>query len=212
MFSGQKIRDIEQLKAICENIRQNKLKVKEEIRVCLGGGCIASGSLNVKTAFEKALKEQGLEGKISVVGTGCLGPCSHGPVVVTSKDNVFYQGVSPDDTKEIIEKHLIKGETVKRLLWKKQDTNKTVAVKDDIEFFKRQTKIVLRNCGQIDPTSIEDYIGCGGYQGLAKALTSLSQDDVIAEMKKSGLRGRGGAGFPTWMKWSFVRKSPEAIK
>lgn len=212
MVSGQKISSDEQLKIIYDDIRRNRQKVKEEIRVCLGGGCIASGSLDVKTAFEGTLKEQCPERKISVIGTGCLGPCSRGPVVTIGKENIFYQGVTPKDVKEIVEKHLIGGEIVKRLLWKKQDANKTVSAGDDIEFFKRQTKVVLRNCGRIDPTSIEDYIGCGGYQGLAKVLTSLSQDDVIAEMKKSGLRGRGGAGFPTWLKWSFTRKSPEATK
>lgn len=206
----KKISSIKDLNEIRSSICQNQklcLKTKEDIRVCIGGGCIASGSLEVKAAFEQALKEQGLESKISVVGTGCLGPCALGPVVLISKDNVFYQQVKPEDAEEIIEKHIIGGEIVERLTWKKQGTEEAVPVHDEIEFFKRQSKIVLRNCGRIDPTSIEDYIGLEGYQGLAKVLTSLSQDDVIEEMKKSGLRGRGGAGFPTWMKWSFTRKS-----
>ncbi len=215
MTSRKKIRSVEDLNEIRSSISQNQklgLKAKEEIRVCVGGGCIASGSLEVKTAFERELKEQGLERKISVVGTGCLGPCALGPVVLISKDNVFYQQVKPEDVEEIIEKHIIGGEIVERLTWKKQATEEAVPVHDDIEFFKRQSKIVLRNCGRIDPTSIEDYIGCDGYQALAKVLTSLSPDDVIEEMKKSGLRGRGGAGFPTWMKWSFTRKSQSDTK
>ncbi|MDD5134461.1 MAG: NADH-quinone oxidoreductase subunit NuoF, partial [Phycisphaerae bacterium] len=214
-MSREKISNVGQLKAICEANRKNQKqgsKAKEEIRVCIGGGCIASGSLEVKAAFEKALKEQGLEGKISVIGTGCLGPCSRGPVVLINKDNVFYESVKPEDAKEVVEKHLIGDKIVERLNWRKETTGAAVAVKDDIAFFKRQTKVVLRNCGQIDPTSIEDYIGCGGYQALANALTTLSPEDVIEEMKKSGLRGRGGAGFPTGMKWAFARKSQETTK
>jgi NADH-quinone oxidoreductase subunit F len=215
MAAGQKISSVKELNAVCDEIRRNKnssLHPKEEIRVCIGGGCIASGSLDVKAAFEKALKEKGLERKISVIGTGCLGPCARGPVVMIAKDNVFYQGVDTDDAKDIIETHIIGGKVVERLTWKKQGTGESVPVHNDIEFFKRQTKIVLRNCGLINPTSIEDYIAHDGYQAFAKTLTSLSPDNVIEEMKKSGLRGRGGAGFPTWMKWSFARKSPGDTK
>jgi NADH-quinone oxidoreductase subunit F len=211
MTAGQKINSVKELNAVCDQIRRN-LNPKDEIRVCIGGGCIASGSLDVKTAFEKALKEKGLEGKISVRGTGCLGPCARGPVVMIAKDNVFYQGVDIDDAKDIIETHIIGGKAIERLTWKKQATGEAVAVLNDIDFFKRQTKIVLRNCGLINPTSIEDYIAHDGYQALAKTLTSLSPENVIEEMKKSGLRGRGGAGFPTWMKWSFARKSPGDVK
>ncbi|MBN1975732.1 MAG: NADH-quinone oxidoreductase subunit NuoF [Sedimentisphaerales bacterium] len=181
---------------------------KEQINVCIGGGCIASGSLEVKSAFEDALVKQGLEKKVSVLGTGCLGPCAHGPIVVIRKDNVFYKNVKPQDAVEIIEKHIIGGEVVERLLWKKEkEPKKGIPILDDIEFFKRQTKVVLRNCGRINPDSITDYIACDGYQALAKVLTSMKPDQVIEEMKKSGLRGRGGAGFPTWMKWSFARKT-----
>jgi NADH-quinone oxidoreductase subunit F len=215
MAAGQKISSAKELNAFCDQIRRNQnsgLNPKEEIRVCIGGGCIASGSLDVKAAFEKALKEQGLERKVLVRGTGCLGPCARGPVVMIAKDNVFYQGVDTDDAKDIIDTHIIGGKIVERLTWKKQGTGEAVPVQSDIDFFKRQTKIVLRNCGLINPTSIEDYIAHDGYQALAKTLTSLSPDNVIEEMKKSGLRGRGGAGFPTWMKWSFARKSPGDTK
>ncbi|MBE0536891.1 MAG: FAD-dependent oxidoreductase [Phycisphaerae bacterium] len=183
----------------------------QEIRVCVGGGCIASGSLPVKAAFEAAVKARGLEGEISVVGVGCLGPCSRGPVVLINKDNVFYESVKPEDAQEVIAKHIIGGEVVERLNWRKE-SGPPVAAQDDLDFFKRQTKVALRNCGRIDPESIEAYIGCGGYQALGKVLTSMTPETVIEEMKKSGLRGRGGAGFPTWMKWSFARKSPGDIK
>ena len=208
MVVVQKIDSIKQLNAVRDQICHNaEAKAKDEIRICIGGGCIASGSLDVKTAFEQALKEKGLDKKITVIGTGCLGPCACGPVVMINKDNTFYQKVAPADAKEIVKTHLTDGKIVDRLVWKKHNTGKSVPVQTDIEFFKRQNKVVLKNCGQIDPTSIDAYIGVEGYQSLAKALTSLSPENVIEEMKKSGLRGRGGAGFPTWMKWSFARKS-----
>jgi NADH-quinone oxidoreductase subunit F len=206
MISYPKINNVDQLNAIRDEIRKSS-KPTEKISVCVGGGCIASGSLEIKAVFERALKDHGLDGKIAVVGTGCLGPCSRGPIVLMGKDNVFYENVSPQDVDEIVEKHILGDEIVERLTWKIEGTDKSVAVQKDIDFFKRQNKIVLRNCGRIDPTSIEDYIGADGYQALAKTLTLLSPDNIIEEMKKSGLRGRGGAGFPTWLKWSFTRKS-----
>ena len=209
----EKINSVNELNAFRDAIRQSKNSApKEQVRVCVGGGCIASGSLEIKAAFERILKERGLKEKIEVIGTGCLGPCAHGPIVLIGKDNVFYQSVTAQDVSEIVKKHIIKGEIVERLTWKKEETKKPVPVLGDIEFFKRQNKIVLRNCGRIDPTSIEDYIECDGYQALAKVLVSNSPDNAIEEMKKSGLRGRGGAGFPTWMKWSFTRKSPGDTK
>ncbi len=212
-MSAEKIRSVEDLDAIRRSAaaRQNGPDAPHEIRVCVGGGCIASGSLPVKAAFEEALKARGLQDRISVVGVGCLGPCSRGPVVLIGKDRVFYESVKPQDADEVIEKHLLNGQVVQRLNWRKE-SGPPVAVQDDLPFFKRQNKVVLRNCGSIDPESIEAYIGCGGYQALARMLTSMSPEDVIEEMKKSGLRGRGGAGFPTWMKWSFARKSPGQTK
>lgn len=210
---AEKIRNMKDLDAIRQSVTgaQDGPNAGQEIRVCVGGGCIASGSLPVKAAFEAAVKARGLEGEISVVGVGCLGPCSRGPVVLINKDNVFYESVKPEDAQEVIAKHIIGGEVVERLNWRKE-SGPPVAAQDDLDFFKRQTKVALRNCGRIDPESIEAYIGCGGYQALGKVLTSMTPETVIEEMKKSGLRGRGGAGFPTWMKWSFARKSPGDIK
>jgi len=216
MIITQKITSIDDLNSIRDTVRNENKKLetdgKEKILVCIGGGCIASGALKVKTELEETLKNQGQEENVAVVATGCLGPCSYGPVIVMGKDKTFYQSVFPENVKEIVEKHVMRNEVVERLTWKAGPDETPVPVQTDLEFFKRQTKIVLRNCGTIDPYSIEDYIGCDGYQALAEAITSMSPDEVIEEVKKSGLRGRGGAGFPTWMKWSFTRKSQGNIK
>ncbi len=183
-----------------------------QIRVCLGGGCLASGSAEVKTAIEAELKKHNLQDEVAVIGTGCLGPCAAGPVVVAGKDNVFYEQVTPHDAEEIVSRHILGGAVVERLTRKHPATGLPIPKMDDLDFFSKQTKIVLRNCGQIDPSRLDDFIGRDGYQGLAKTLTSLSPEKVIEEMKKSGLRGRGGAGFPTWQKWAFARQSPGAQK
>jgi NADH-quinone oxidoreductase subunit F len=214
MNAGVKIQSIDEFKKLRDALVKNRTSpgAKDEIRICIGGGCIASGSLDVKSAFERVLGHKKLDMKIAVVGTGCLGPCARGPVVQISKDNVLYEAVEPQDAEEIVEKHILGGQIIERLAWKRESDNAPVAAVDQIEFFKRQTKIVLRNCGKIDPLSLDDYIACDGYQALAGMLSGMSPEEVIEEMKKSGLRGRGGAGFPTWMKWSFARKSQGSTK
>lgn len=216
MIKAEKISSIIDLRAIGDAVRNENLKiggeVADKILICAGGGCIASGSLMVKAALSKEIKSRGFEDRIKLVETGCLGPCSRGPVLVTAKDKIFYQGVTPDDATEIIEKHILNGEIIERLCWKDEATEAPVPVITDIDFFKRQTKIVLRNCGEIDPLSIEEYIARDGYLALAQVVTEHSPEYVINEMKKSGLRGRGGAGFPTWMKWSFAQKNQSDVK
>ncbi len=172
------------------------------IRICVGASCIASGALRVKSALASEINRQGIGQTVSVCEVGCQGPCSGGPVVAVG--DVFYEKVSPEDCSEIVRKHLVGGHLVDRLNHRRPDGRKVPKV-DDIEFFRRQTKIVLERCGQIDPQRIEDYIGAGGYQALAKALTARDADAVLQELKASGLRGRGGAGFPTWRKWDFTR-------
>ncbi len=205
------IKNMEDLNSLRENFKTESLECKkrncEKLLLCAGGGCIASGSLKVKTALENAIANNGLQDKVQIIETGCLGPCSKGPVMVVERDKTFYERINPDDAEEIIKKHIINGEIVERLTWKDESTDKPIPVMTDIDFFKKQVKIVLRNCGRINPLSIDEYIGVDGYQGLAGVLTKMSPEDVIAEMKKSGLRGRGGAGFPTWMKWSFAHKN-----
>jgi len=181
--------------------------VRLHVLVCAGAGCVASGSLEVSAALQAALQKHDLADEIQVVETGCLGPCAVGPVAVVYPDGVFYQGIKPDDAEEIVLEHLLKGRVVERLVHKAAATAHVVPSLGEIEFFHEQTKIVLRNCGVIDPTNIEEYIARDGYQALAQVLTKMTPDQVIEEVKKSGLRGRGGAGFPTGLKWSFTRKA-----
>lgn len=179
---------------------------KEIIQVCTGGGCIACGSLNVRSQLAEKLEERGLANKFMVKATGCMGPCSKGPVILMKKSGVFYENVQLADIDSIIDEHLLGGNPVEKLLYHNDDDGKRVEKANDIKFFSHQKKIVLRRCGTIDPVSINDYIASGGYVSLRKALTALSPDQVIDEMKTSGLRGRGGAGFPTYMKWNLAKK------
>jgi len=181
--------------------------VRSHILVCAGAGCVASGALEVSAALQTALEKFNLAGEVKIVTTGCLGPCAVGPVAVIYPEGVFYQGVKPVDAEEIVEQHVLKGRIVERLTHTSPTTSQIVPALKDIGFFKDQKKIVLRNCGMIDPLQIEEYIARDGYQALAKALTEMTPDEVIDEVKRSGLRGRGGAGFPTGMKWAFARKS-----
>lgn len=181
---------------------------KKRILLCTGGGCIASGALQLREAIEKAIEKNDLAGKITVVSTGCLGPCVKGPVIQMADDGIFYEGVKPEDAEAVVVEHAAQGHIVERLTWRDPE-EETVVPKpklEDIDFFRHQTKIVLRNCGLIDPESITDYIVRDGYQALTQVLTGMAPDDVISEMRVSGLRGRGGAGFPTAAKWSFARR------
>ena len=210
MIKAERINTIDELKslrekAISENQELNS-GFRQKIFVCAGGGCIASGALKVISELKKVIEEKEIGNRVTVVETGCLGPCVRGPVVVMGQDKVFYQNVQPENARDIIEKHVLGGEVIEELTWKEEGTGKPVPVQMDIDFFKKQTKIVLRNSGIVDPLRIEDYVGRDGYKALGKVLTSMTPDDVIEEMKKSGLRGRGGAGFPTFLKWSFAKK------
>ena len=179
---------------------------KAKILVCAGGGCLASGSDQVIAALREEVTIRELD--IDVVATGCMGLCAEGPVVLMTDTMTFYQRVSPDDAPVILSEHVQGGRIVERLVARTHDGETSVPMLGNIDFFKKQTKVVLRNCGRIDPESIEDALDAGVYQGLGKALAELSPDDVIEQMKGSGLRGRGGAGFPTWMKWNFTRQTP----
>jgi len=185
--------------------------VRTHLLLCTGGGCIASGALEVGAALREQIERQGLQGEIQVIESGCLGPCAVGPVAAVYPDGVFYQGICPDDAAEIVEEHLLKGRVVERLV-RKTPKGEAVPGLPEIDFFQKQVKIVLRNCGVIDPLRIEEYVARDGYQALSKALTEMKPDQVIAEVKKSGLRGRGGAGFLTGLKWEFTRKSPGDVK
>lgn len=209
----KKYEDLQGIKqAVCTENKNLKKNSIFEILLCTGGGCIASGSLKLKEELERQIKLHELSDKVKIIGTGCLGPCAMGPVMIVNPDCTFYQNVQPEDAAEIIEKHIKEGTVVERLVIKEGPQSTVVPRQDEVEFFKRQTKLVLRNCGIIDPARIEEYIGRDGYEALAKVLTSMSAEDVIEQMKKSGLRGRGGAGFPTWLKWDFARKAQSDTK
>ena len=180
--------------------------VRTHILVCTGAGCIASGALEVSDAIRKSLSRRGLDGEVKVIETGCLGPCVVGPVAAVYPDGVFYQNLKADDAEDLVEQHILKGRVVERLVHKTA-AGEPVAGLHDIGFFARQVKIVLRNCGLIDPLKIEEYIARDGYAALGKALTAMTPEQVIETVTKSGLRGRGGAGFPTGLKWRFTRQA-----
>ena len=176
------------------------------ILVCGGTGCRASASKNIICRLEDCLKERALEDEVQVIATGCFGFCEKGPIVKIMPDNTFYVQVKPEDAEEIVNEHIIKGRKVERLLYKEPSKKVTVSDSKHMEFYKKQLRIALRNCGFIDPENIEECIGRDGYSALAKCLTEMTPEAVIDEIKRSGLRGRGGGGFPTGLKWEFARK------
>lgn len=180
--------------------------------ICGGTGCHATGSIAVKEALINEIREQNLIDKVNVVETGCNGFCAMGPLMVVQPGGIFYQKMKVKDIPEIVEQHLINNKPVERLLYKDPMTKKRIAVLDEIPFFAHQMPRVLKNKGIIDPESIDDYIAQGGYQGVVKAITEMTPEDIIAEVKASGMRGRGGAGFPTGMKWEFARLSQSDMK
>ena len=177
------------------------------LMVCGGTACVSNHSFEIKEALEKEIKKQGLENEVLVVTTGCNGFCEAGPLLVVKPDNIFYNKLSLKDIPYLVEEHLLKGRPVKRLMYTPPAEKAPVPKLSDIGFFKKQILIALRNRGLIDPEKIEDYIARDGYTALAKALTKMKPEEIIKEIKNSGLRGRGGAGFPTGMKWEFVRNA-----
>jgi NADH-quinone oxidoreductase subunit F len=207
------LKTAQELTALRDRVRADEAALKanqhKKIRLCMGASCIASGALAVKESLEKEIADRGLSEKVSIIGTGCLGPCSGGPALVI--DDTFYECLKPQDAAELVNEHLAKGRVVTRLTHKRPD-GRAVSTAAEMDFFKRQMKIVLRNCGQIDPQRIEDYIARDGYQALAKTLSQNKPEAVLDEMKASGLRGRGGAGFPTWRKWLFTRSAKGDVK
>jgi len=177
---------------------------RTHVLLCYGGACISSGAESIKEVMEQEIAKAGLQNEIDVVTTGCMGTCELGPVMVIYPEGIFYQKVKPEDAREIVQEHLLKGRVVKRLFYKKPKTEEMVEAFNNIDFFKLQRKIALRNCGIINPLDIEEYIAADGYMAIGKVLTEMTSHQVIEEVKKSGLRGRGGAGFPTGLKWQFT--------
>jgi NADH:ubiquinone oxidoreductase subunit F (NADH-binding)/(2Fe-2S) ferredoxin/Pyruvate/2-oxoacid:ferredoxin oxidoreductase delta subunit len=183
-----------------------------EIMVCAGTGCVSNNSLKVKTALEREIEKQGLQEKIRVVTTGCNGFCANGPIVVVKPDDIFYQMLSEQDVPHLVEEHLLNGRPVEKLMYTSAKDGAPIPKMSDIPFFGKQQLIALTNRGLIDPENIDEYIALGGYQALVKALTEMSPEGIIEEIKSSGLRGRGGAGFPTGKKWEFCRNAPGSEK
>lgn len=179
---------------------------RSQVLVCGGTGCTSNHSRELIVEFENKIKEYNLDKDVQVVRTGCFGLCAVGPVVIVYPEGAFYCHVQVDDVKEIVEEHLIKGRLVGRLLYKESEITNVTAL-SDTNFIKKQTRIALKNCGVINPEEIDEYIAYDGYQALIKVLTTMKPQDVIDVIKESGLRGRGGGGFPTGMKWQFAANS-----
>jgi NADH:ubiquinone oxidoreductase subunit F (NADH-binding)/(2Fe-2S) ferredoxin/NAD-dependent dihydropyrimidine dehydrogenase PreA subunit len=185
---------------------------RTHLLLCGGTGCHAAGSREIIEEFEKELALKGLDKEFMVVETGCNGFCAQGPIMIVQPEGIFYQKIKKEDVAHIVEEHFLKGRPVKRLFYKEPASSETIPGINDIPFYAKQQLIVLRNRGVIDPENIDEYIARDGYLGVSKALLEMSSEEIIKEVKASGLRGRGGAGFPTGLKWEFAFKSQGDVK
>ncbi|WP_411168829.1 NADH-ubiquinone oxidoreductase-F iron-sulfur binding region domain-containing protein [Clostridium sp. MB05] len=191
----------------------NKGNIKERhILICGGPGCKASNADNILRAFNEEISRLNLENDIKVIMTGCFGFCAKGPVIEIMPDRVFYIKVTEEDVKEIIESHILEGRVVDRLLYENEETKERIKIKEEIPFYRKQVKIALKNCGVIDPENMEDALAVGAYTALGKVLTTMTPEEVVKEISESGLRGRGGGGFPTGRKWETARRAIGDIK
>jgi NADH-quinone oxidoreductase subunit F len=199
-----------------EHLRQSILRRREQSQICIsvcgGTGCRASGAETVVDAFIDEIEKRELQVTVELKETGCHGFCERGPVVVIRPKKIFYQRVKPDDIPEIISETVLNGKIIDRLLYIDPITNEKIVFEPDVPFYNKQKRIIFSANGEIDPTDIEDYIAIGGYSALSKALLQMTPDEIIEEVKRSGLRGRGGAGFPTGRKWQSCRDIQADIK
>ena len=187
-------------------------KFRANLMLCAGTGCVASGTMKVKAALVEELEKRGLENEIKIVLTGCNGYCAEGPVMAVYPDEIFYQKLTVEEIPKLVEEHFLKGRPYEKLMFKEPEKKTAIPAMKEIPFFKHQVLRVLRNKGLIDPEKIEEYIARDGYQAAAKALTQMTHEEIIKVVKDSGLRGRGGAGFPTGLKWEFASKVQSDIK
>ena len=178
---------------------------RSHVLVCGGTGCTSSGSQKIIAALENEIKANGLETEVQVVKTGCFGLCALGPIMIVYPEGTFYSMVKEEDIPEIVSEHLLKGRIVSRLVYDETVADDGIKSLNDTDFYKKQMRIALRNCGVINPEAIDEYIGCDGYEALGKVLTSMTPDEVIETILDSGLRGRGGGGFPTGLKWKLAK-------
>lgn len=206
-MTEHKATDTLELDKLREVIQSERDPSTPAIMVCGGTGCLALASDEVAAALEKALVEQGVNAKVELKTTGCPGFCEQGPIVVIHPQKIFYTRVKPKDASDIIAKTIVNGEVVERLLYVDPLTGQKIVYEYEVPFYKEQKRILLKNSGFIDPRKIEDYLAVGGYKGLQKALFEMTPDQIIEEIKKSNLRGRGGAGFPTGRKWELCRQA-----
>jgi len=203
----EKLTSAAQLESLRKEINKKRDPHQPCITVCGGTGCQAYGCQKVVEGFKKEIEKQKLENKVTVRLTGCHGFCERGPLVVIHPKGTFYQQVKVEDIPEIVDKTILTGELIERLLFEDQATKQKMLTEEEIPFYKKQMRLIFGNNGRIDPCSIEDYIALGGYAALSKALFSMKPEAIISEVKKSGLRGRGGGGFPTGTKWESCRKA-----
>jgi NADP-reducing hydrogenase subunit HndC len=201
--------DLQELK---QKLSQERKPDHACVTICSGTGCIACRSQDVVERFERGIAESGLEGTVDIRRTGCWGLCERGPIVVILPGRICYLGSTAEDVSEIISETLIKGRYVERLLYEDLETGRRIARLDDIPFYKNQERLLLEANSQVDPKSIEDYIAIGGYLALAKVLFEMDAEDVVDEIEEAGLRGRGGGGFPTGVKWRTTRNVPDGPK
>jgi (2Fe-2S) ferredoxin len=181
---------------------------RTHILICAGTGCVSNRSFEIKEALEAEIEKAGIGNEVLVVTTGCQGFCAQGPIVTVQPDGIFYQLLKVEDVANLVEEHFVKGRPVEKLMYTPSEQKHPVPMLSDISFFSKQRLVALRNRGLIDPEKIDEYIGRDGYRAASKALTSMTPEQIREEIKSSGLRGRGGGGFPTGRKWEYCNRAP----